>query len=101
MSPRVVMSHEAVADNRGEVAFERGPLVFAADEADHPGGVLDLAVSPGSPVRAEFRPDLMGGTVVLVGEGLKDGRAVPLTLVPYALWANRTPGEMVVWMTRQ
>ncbi|HYW82300.1 MAG TPA: glycoside hydrolase family 127 protein, partial [Spirochaetia bacterium] len=72
------------------------------------------------PVHAELkmvnRPDLLGGVVAISGRG-KARRASPpagalyeggsgiddveerqLLFIPYYAWANRTAGEMIVWV---
>lgn len=116
---RRLVAHPRVAGNAGRVALARGPLVFCAEAADHPGiDPRDLVLPRGADVRAGWRPDLLGGTVALSARGAVRPpaaawadvaeREVPppaepdtpaeLVWVPYALWANRTPGPMVVWM---
>jgi hypothetical protein len=85
----------------------RGPLVYAAEEADNPAGVRNQVLDPQAGISAELAPELLGGLVVLRGRGpLVVGRRTlrltkpdtPFTLIPYAFWDNRDPGEMVVWL---
>jgi hypothetical protein len=108
LEPDYVFADERVEANRGRQALMRGPLVYAAEEVDNPAGVRNQALTPGGEVAARFDPDLLGGVVKLRASGaLVIGRAgtqrltkpdTPFTLVPYAFWDNREPGEMVVWM---
>ncbi|TQM42700.1 glycoside hydrolase family 127 protein [Pseudonocardia cypriaca] len=90
MEVRTTTAHPRVDAVRGCVALERGPLVYAVEQADHDIPVDDLRIDPDAPRESEHRPDLLGGvTVVTAGE---------LTLVPYYAWANRGPAPMRVWI---
>jgi len=103
---------------------ERGPLVYTLEQIDQPGGasVFDVALlggrNPGQDFKLAFRPDLLGGVVVLQHQGVmldtpaagqalygplggetrKHGAEVDLTFVPYYAWANRQPSAMRVWI---
>jgi DUF1680 family protein len=108
---RRLVAHEKVADARGRVALQRGPLVYCLEHADNPHiPVRDLALSDDAPLTTEFVPDLLGGVVVVRGHALggAPGGAVDppqaglrFTAIPYYAWANRGPGEMSVWIGRQ
>ena len=108
MPVRRVAAHEAVEEDRGRVAVERGPLVYCAEGPDNDGRVSNLVLADGSQLVAETRPDLLNGVVVIKGEAEalseKGGKVVaekkPLTLIPYYAWANRGKGEMTVWLAR-
>jgi DUF1680 family protein len=90
MEVRTSTAHPRVDAVRGCVALERGPLVYAAEQADHDTPVDDLHIDPAAPTSSSHRPDLLGGvTVVTAGE---------LTLVPYYAWANRGAAPMRVWI---
>jgi DUF1680 family protein len=90
MAVRTTTAHPRVDAVRGCVAVERGPLVYAAEQADHDTPVDDLHIDLAAPRAAEHRPELLGGvSVVTVGD---------LTLVPYYAWANRGPAPMRVWI---
>ncbi|MDQ3856709.1 MAG: glycoside hydrolase family 127 protein [Chloroflexota bacterium] len=113
--------HPHVAENTGRVALMRGPILYCFEGIDHTGtDPRDVVIPANAELRAEYRSDLLGGVVVLEGEGRveapdgswegvlyrtagsprgeRTGRSVPLTLVPYYAWANREPGAMRVWL---
>lgn len=96
MPVRRVLAHEAVEENRGRYAVERGPLVYCAEGADNGGRVLDKV--PGAEVdfAIEERPELLGGVTAI--QLAPRGKGDALTLIPYYAWANRGPNEMIVWM---
>ncbi len=113
LAVRRVASHPSVTANRDRVALMRGPVVYCLESCDHEGLDVDrLALPPAEPLKAEFRPDLLGGVTALSGAGVTSPerqpggplltgaapRSRPLTAVPYFAWANRAPGSMAVWI---
>lgn len=92
MPPRLLVADERVDALRGCVAVARGPLVYAIEQPDQPPGVTleDIRVDPGAPVRADHRPDLLGGVTVL--------HSGDIMLIPYFAWANRGFHAMRVWI---
>jgi uncharacterized protein len=110
MPVRRIVANDQVADDAGRVALQRGPIVYAAEWPDNPGGrVRNLVLPDASPLTSEFRPQLLNGVVVVKGaaQGLAQGAnggvvttGQPLLAIPYAMWANRGPGEMMVWLPR-
>ncbi|MFK7850270.1 MAG: glycoside hydrolase family 127 protein [Akkermansiaceae bacterium] len=102
MEPRRVLSNEKIIANKGKVALMRGPVVYCLEGTDHPGIDLSkLTLLRDSDLKAEHRPDLLGGVTVLTGQAIDaDGEAVELTAVPYYAWANREKGQMTVWIDK-
>ena len=102
MSTRRVFAHEAVKDDVGKAAIQRGPLVYSLEGLDNGGRVVDAVI----PLTAQFTPvfqgELLGGVMVLKTD--LRGAALPMaatriyTAIPYFAWANRGRGEMVVWV---
>jgi DUF1680 family protein len=92
MPTRRVLCHERVSDNIGKVALERGPLVYCAEWPDHTKSVFDLVVLDDVDLKAEYRPELLNGAVVVRGPAL--------TAIPYYAWSHRGAGEMAVWLLR-
>jgi DUF1680 family protein len=108
MPVRRVKAHEAVEEDRGRVAVERGPLVYCVEGTDNDGRVSNLVLPDRAALAAEARPGLLNGVVVIKGEAEalseKGGRIIAdkktVTLIPYYAWANRGKGEMTVWLAR-
>lgn len=93
MPVRTVVANEKVADDRGLVAFERGPLVYCFEGVDNPGLELDEGgLPPSSEARAVFEKDLLGGVVTV--------RLGRFKAIPYYAWANRGASPMTVWHQR-
>ena len=98
---RRVVAHDAVADLRGKVALERGPLVYALESADNDSPVLELTLDDASCLRAEDQPNLLGGITTVGGSALDcAGETVPFSAIPYYAWGHRGAGQMTVWLNR-
>jgi uncharacterized protein len=108
MAVRRVAANDQVAADRGRVALQRGPIVYAAEWVDNPHGkVRNLVLPAGAPLTAEFDPDLLNGVEVVKGraialaydaEGGVARTEQRFTAIPYYAWANRGKGQMVVWL---
>jgi DUF1680 family protein len=111
MPVRRVVSDDRVAANRGRVALERGPIVYAIESIDNAGDVFNLVLPDDAILSARPRPDLLGGVTVITGRALglypgDDGRTVvtreqDFLAVPYNVWSNRGEDRMAVWLPRK
>ena len=98
MSVRRVKAHEAVAENRGKIALEQGPIVYCLEGIDHEGHVLDLKLPRKGKMDSNFRSDLWGGVNVISGEAQNNqGEMQAFMAIPYYAWSHRGQGEMGVW----
>lgn len=105
-----------VRENIGQIAVQRGPLIYCAESVDNPDvPIRDLGLASDDLVE-EFEPELLGGVVSITGDGIVPeeefcplyqpfGEAdtervseTPIKLIPYFAWANRGPSEMTVWI---
>jgi DUF1680 family protein len=107
MPPRRIVAHANVAADRDRVAIQRGPLVYAAEWPDNDGHVRNLVLPPDAALATAYRADLLGGVQVVTARAVAQvreasGAIAPqprdVTMVPYAMWANRGPGPMAVWL---
>ncbi len=109
MPVRKVVADTRIRDDIGKVAFQRGPVMYCAEWPDNrDGAVLNLVVRSDADITTEFVPSLLGGTQVIKTTGFQSRRQAggtvemldeePVTLIPYALWNNRGPGQMMVWI---
>jgi hypothetical protein len=89
MEVKRVKANEKVAEKRGRVALEYGPIVYCAEEMDNSLDVLETKIGTDAHFGCRYDPELLGGVNVIEGAGLK--------LIPYYAWANRTIGKMNVW----
>ncbi|MGZ5469804.1 MAG: glycoside hydrolase family 127 protein, partial [Candidatus Aminicenantales bacterium] len=70
MEARRVIANPAVADDEGFVAVERGPIVYCAEAPDNGGRALNIVLTDKTLLKADDRPDLLGGVTVLAGDAL-------------------------------
>jgi uncharacterized protein len=119
IEPRLMEANPLVEEDIGQVAVQRGPIVYCLESADMPTGVKisEVRILPDSKLRARFDSGLLGGVVVLDGkvaiqrEADWSGRLYrevqsetfitnSIQLIPYSVWQNRGPAEMSVWLPR-
>jgi DUF1680 family protein len=88
-------AHPKVKSGRGRVALSRGPIVYCLESVDNPSLDLFNTRIDAITLRAEPRPDELGGIWQLRGE---TSRGETVRAIPYYAWANRGPSEMAVWL---
>ena len=107
-------AHPEVRADLGRVALRRGPVLFCAEAVDQPVAVERMSLPSDATLSASFRPDLLGGTVVVEATAVADSTVgwdgelyrrqpptrepVPIKAIPYFAWDNREPGPMQVWL---
>lgn len=117
MRVELMHSNPEVRANAGKTAIQYGPLVYCIEEVDNEKNLSSISVSSNNNFKAEFDPDLLGGIVVIKGNGLRTDssswnkslyspeaakeKPVVIIAVPYCMWGNRTPGEMLVWIRQK
>ncbi|MFQ6095981.1 MAG: glycoside hydrolase family 127 protein, partial [Candidatus Bathyarchaeia archaeon] len=113
-----IVCHPSVMENHDRVALRRGPIIYCAEQIDNPDcDVWKLFLPLKAELKVDWRPDLLGGVMIIHGEALaadSNGfngslyrpvkevhpkmRRVKFTAIPYYAWANRQPGPMTVWI---
>ncbi len=109
-----IEAHPRVRQDAGRVALQRGPIVYCLEEADNGRALNDLILPRSANLRAAFKPGLLGGVAVIKGQARRRAvkswanrlyaasptplRRATIQAVPYAVWGNRRPGEMAVWL---
>ena len=114
MPVEIVRANPRVRANVGKAVLMRGPLVYCLEEADNGKDLHRIRLIEGEQYTAEYDPDLLGGIVKITGTGcvleewddnalyaskrpcrLREQR---LQWIPYYAWANRSSGELMVWI---
>jgi DUF1680 family protein len=117
MPVELVQANPKVRENHGKVAIQRGPVIYCLEEMDNGPRLWNIALAANAWLAVEYAEDLFGGVAVIEGEAsrveedLLDGelyqplrektKPVKIRAVPYCLWGNRKPGEMMVWIARK
>lgn len=114
LTPRALWANPQVRQDTGRVALMRGPLVYCAEATDNGAGLNGIVLgSDVSKAKTAEIAELQGAVALDIpvtrdnaddwGPGLyrtnppKVNQATA-RFVPYHLWDNRTPGEMLVWI---
>jgi len=103
-----------VRHNCGRVALQRGPVVYCLEQADNGGNLNDIALPRTAKLTVRTDRALFGGVPVITAGAVQrdmspwhgtlyraaeaQTRSRPIKAIPYFLWANRAPGEMLVWI---
>lgn len=107
MPVRKIKSNEQVINNKGKLAYQRGPLVYCFEDKDNGNAwMFDQFVAPEATVENQFEQNLLGGVVTLSMKGSKviqTGNSktvepVLLKAIPYYAWNNRGTSNMLIWM---
>jgi hypothetical protein len=121
MTAQVVHANPAVADDRGRIAFQRGPIVFCMEQLDQKNASQDSSDFPRFTARLteatteRYEPGLLDGVMVLDHSGSMLPAAAPdlyqaaipqaapgidtkITMIPYYAWSNRELSAMQVWV---
>lgn len=111
-------SHPLVKNNLNKVAIQRGPFIYCLEEEDN-GSELHLVNIIEKPKPVDKVDKTLGKFVELKGKAERQlisssrqeqlyvadrGLATEeteLSFIPYYLWANRSIGEMNVWINRK
>ncbi len=105
---KIYADNNVVAD-RGRMALQRGPVVYCLEGQDNKEGhVQNIMIKPEASFSIEKEDNLLDGTYVLNTTGYsfreQQGNDKPIMneqevrAIPYYLWANRGPSEMIVWI---
>lgn len=115
MRTRLVEANPLVEESRGQVAVQRGPIVYCLESTDLDNlKIDDIAI----PLDAKFTPvdmtisgsriKALEGEVInrneeswkgqLYREATAKKQTVKVRLIPYYAWGNRGKSEMTVWM---
>jgi DUF1680 family protein len=122
MTTHLLKANPAVTEDRGRVAFQRGPVVFCMehlDQKDHTPtmNLADYTVHLDGSTEAQFEASLLDGVMVLSHPGTinaaatdtnlyfpagspakVENRPTTVKLIPYYAWANREEAAMQVWI---
>ena len=111
-----VLPHRAIRQAAGQIALQRGPLVYCLEQVDNGPRLANICIPLSSKLEPSFDEGLFAGITVIMGEAMRielptdselyrhhsrvDSikQSLVFKAIPYYLWANREPGEMRVWM---
>ena len=114
IKPRIIYANPRVHQNCGKIAIARGPEIYCLEETDNGSNLASLSLDTHASLEEQWREDILGGITIIKAVGKKlepiktdesfsekiipQSSDVEITAIPYAYWANRSPGEMLVWI---
>jgi uncharacterized protein len=115
MPVRLMQSNPKVRRNRGKAAIQRGPVIYCLEEIDNGSNLHDLVMPSEQEFTSEFDKNLLGGVMTINGTAYRSDenswsddklyssltgreKLVKIKAIPYSMWCNRKPGEMIVWI---
>ncbi|MEI6083342.1 MAG: hypothetical protein WCS70_03475 [Verrucomicrobiota bacterium] len=92
--------------NNGRVALQRGPVVYCLEEVDNGPQLNALALPVTTKLTTQHERAFVSihGTAVQTTDGMEfyqsrqKTKRVRFKAIPYALWDNRAPDEMLAWL---
>jgi DUF1680 family protein len=117
MEARFIHANPAVKADLGRAALARGPMIYCAEEVDNASGLNSLIVEDDAKDANAGRAEGLDGAVALDLKARRERwsdwtgklydtekptiEETNVRFVPYHLWDNRAPGEMLVWVRVQ
>lgn len=110
MPVETVHAHPMVREVVGRVALQRGPIVYCLEEVDNGPNLPALMLAENPDFEIEIDEQLNVPTIKAQAYRWEASDAALYTTeqpqriptkikaVPYYIWDNRTPGEMLVWI---
>jgi DUF1680 family protein len=102
MEVQRVHCDDRVRANRGRVALVRGPIAHNVEDVDHGHDVRKLILPPDAPLKAVWKPELLGGVMAIEGRALvqtdEGEEPAELLAAPNYVRLNRG-GWSQVWIT--
>lgn len=115
MSIEKIYANPLVLADQGKVVFQKGPIVFCAEQTDNSGNHANYLIPKEIRIDAKYEENLLKGveTLEIKNAIYQEEKAFyfnqknkfnkklkRLKLIPYYAWANREPGSMNVWFNQ-
>ncbi len=114
LAVRKLYPHPDIRQDVNRIALARGPLVYCLEAVDNKLPLHRIYIDAATEFSSEFREGLLGGATVITGKARAKVTAdwgtelyrekpaswcdIEMLAIPYYLWDNREPGEMLVWL---
>ena len=115
MNTRIMEANPLVEESRGQVAIQRGPIVYCAESQDLGGIDIDDVIIPLNTIFKPIEMNIDGSRIMalegevmvreeaswtntLYREASTKKQRKTIRLIPYYAWGNRGKSEMSVWL---
>ncbi|MBN2558919.1 MAG: glycoside hydrolase family 127 protein [Clostridia bacterium] len=109
-----MQAHPNVRHDTGKLALMRGPVVYCLEEEDNGKHLAALFIQPADNFDVVYDNEFLGGCAYLSGRAFRlsesgyeerlykpfsaEYEEAGIKAIPYAMWSNRNPGDMLVWI---
>ncbi|NEW77886.1 MAG: glycoside hydrolase family 127 protein [Gelidibacter sp.] len=90
MEVKKAVTNAKVEGNKGKVALEYGPIVYAIEEVDNKNSFDKIVIYGTDVFEVKKEANFLGGVNTIKNEKFK--------AIPYFVWSNRGVGKMKVWL---
>jgi DUF1680 family protein len=118
MEVRALRANPAIKADLGRIAVARGPLIYCMEEADNTESLNGVLVAHDVKNASVSSVEELGGAIAIDLDAKRERwctdwegklydtvyptlEETKVRFVPYHLWDNRAPGEMLVWVRAQ
>ena len=119
MSIKEWSANPLVRDNLGKIVVQRGPFIYCVEEEDNGSNLHLLHVSKNAQFTYNFVEEMFEGIGIIKTQAKKkciqsrwenslyalhandQEEEKEITFIPYFAWANRSRGEMLVWIRKE
>ena len=104
MEVKRVRANDNVADDKGKLAIQRGPVMYCLEGQDQADSlVFDKFLPADVKFTEKYEPELLNGVMTLTATGKKllpggETAEAELKAIPYCTWNNRGADQMAVWI---
>lgn len=113
MPVELIQANPKVRAASGKVAIQRGPIIYCLEEIDNGKDLWDVSIAKNVQFEMELSEELNQIPIIKGKAYRSDGaswenilyrpadekrKEIDVKAVPYYLWGNRKPGEMLVWL---
>jgi hypothetical protein len=103
MPVKEIKSHPEIKYNKNKIAFERGPIIYCAEEIDNKVKTQLIYIPEKTELKPISKKDVFGKITALTGNAhaFIDGKdkEIKFTAIPYYAWNQRGSDSMSVWLT--
>ncbi len=112
-----IQSNPHVRQNANKLALQRGPIIYCLEQVDNNVMLSTLYISKKDTFHPVYDKDLLGGCTYIEGTihkidssnfnnqlykeyDVNEYNDFKIKAIPYSLWTNRAPGDMLIWINK-
>jgi DUF1680 family protein len=101
MKPRFISASDQVRDLKNMVTLASGPVIYCLEAVDNPA-LESLKIGPATPMKSQFRKELLNGVNVITGNARQtNGKQISFQAIPYYASGNREGAGYKVWLPQK